>query len=75
MSETVAFMDDSTGEFIYRTTRVALGRSVVSSQLKKGALFRINGKDWRVVRVFSYRPPYLRVDVVATDAMLEFCGL
>ena len=56
---TVSFMDNATGNILFRTTRKALGKRAPSEQ----ALFRINGKFWMVVRLFQYRRPYLRVDV------------
>jgi len=56
---TVAFMDCATGEILFRTTRKALGKRALSKQ----ALFRINGKFWRVANLVQWRWPYLRVDV------------
>ena len=60
---TVGFMDNDTGDIIYETTRKALGRSVLRNALREQALFRIGGKFWRVVRLFEWNWPYLRVDV------------
>lgn len=63
---TIAFMDDATGDFLFFTTQKELKGAKWS--LRPGALVRIAGKVWQIVRICpTMRRASWRFDVVEVN--------